>query len=77
MRFKWSRSKEMPNDVDLIVDGRKFAGWISYSTSYKKYYVTVFIAPMLRPSEFVTLREAMRYLRRTTAVLIIGGHYEL
>jgi len=76
MALEWMTGD--PNgDVDLRRD-KQLAGWVRYREGHYEAKVASTIAPELMPCEnakYVTLREAMRALKGTVAVILIGRDY--
>ena len=72
MQLKWTRGD--CGDIDLLNCG-KLAGWVQGREGYYDVCVSVNLAVELMPCEdrtFVTLRPAMRALKETVVVLLIG-----
>ena len=76
MRLKWKRGGG--RDVDLFNDGR-LAGWVARDDHPYEVNLSYSLSGDMMPCEnakYVTLRQAMRALRETVVVLLIGRGYE-
>ena len=66
-------------DVDLLTYGL-LAGWVRYMDGHYEVRIHSAIAKDRMPCEeqnFVTLRPAMRALKETVTILLIGREYEI
>mgnify|MGYP003653951786 CR=1 FL=1 len=75
MRLKWTNGGG--GDVDLFNDGR-LAGWVDGEVRPYEVHISYSLASDMMPcenAEYVTLREAMRALKETVVVLLIGREY--
>ena len=76
MELEWKHS--VGNDVDLFNDGR-LVGWVDGDNLPYEVHIAYALAGDMMPCEtakYVTLRPAMRALRETVVVLLIGRGYE-
>ena len=76
MRLEWKQGGG--DDVDLFDDGR-LVGWIDGDNHPYEVHITYNLSNDMMPCEktkFVTLRPAMRALRETVTILLIGRAYE-
>ena len=76
MELEWVRDKP---DIDLYYED-DLVGWVRYHSD-GPYTVTVsgcfgIATHPCEDQKYVTLREAMRALKATATVLLIGGHHE-
>ena len=75
MELEWKHS--VGNDVDLFNDG-KFVAWVDGDVRPYRVQITYTLAGDMMPcenAEYVTLRQAMRALRETVTILLIGESY--
>ena len=75
MRLKWVQGGG--DDVDLFNDGR-LVGWIDGDDRPYEVHIVHSLANDMMPcenAEYVTLRQAMRALKETVTVLLIGRDY--
>jgi len=78
MALEWMTG-DPDGDVDLLIN-KQLAGWVRYMDGHYEVRISSAIAKDLMPCEeqnFVTLREAMRALKATVTVLLIGREYEI
>lgn len=76
MQLKWLID-DADGDVNLLTYGL-LAGWVRYMDGHYEVRISSAIAKDLMPCEeqnFVTLREAMRALKETVTVVLIGRGY--
>ena len=76
MDLKWE--KDAGHGVDLYENGR-CVGWIDCSIYPYEVHIPVRVTSYTMPCEetkYVTLRKAMRALKETVTVLLIGRGYE-
>ena len=76
MRLEWKQGGG--EDVDLFDDGR-LVGWIDGDNRPYAVHIAYNLSNAMMPcenAEYVTLRPAMRALRETVVVLLIGRGYE-
>lgn len=75
MRLKWKQGGG--DDVDLFNDGR-IVGWVDGDNHPYEVHIIYSLAGDMLPCEkvkYVTLRQAMRALKETVTVLLIGRGY--
>lgn len=75
MRLKWKQGGG--DDVDLFNDGR-LVGWIDGDDHPYEVNISYSLSGDMMPCEevkYVTLRQAMRALKETVTVLLIGRGY--
>ena len=75
MELRWGRGGG--RDVDLFNDGR-LAGWVDRDDHPYEVHIVYSLAGDMLPcenAEYVTLRQAMRALKETVTVLLIGRGY--
>jgi len=75
MELKWVQGGG--DDVDLLNDGR-LAGWVDGDDHPYEVHIAYSLSGDMMPceeTEFVTLRQAMRALKETVTVLLIGREY--
>ena len=75
MRLEWRRGHG--KDVDLFNDGR-LAGWVNRDDHPYEVHIAHSLAKDMMPCEnvrYVTLRQAMRALKETVVILLIGREY--
>ena len=80
MELEWVKAPTS-SDIDLYADG-EFVGWIDgdYLPVYRVHIVGSLKAGVVLDyvgRDYVTLRKAMRALKDTVTVLLIGRSYEI
>ena len=75
MELRWGRGGG--RDVDLFNDGR-LAGWVDGDVHPYEVHISYSVSGDMMPCEnakYVTLRQAMRSLKETVVILLIGREY--
>lgn len=75
MRLKWTNGGG--GDVDLFNDGR-LVGWVDGDVHPYEVHIAHSLSNDMMPcenAEYVTLRQAMRALKATVVILLIGREY--
>ena len=75
MELKWRKNDAF--NVDLFNDGR-LAGWVDSEVHPYEVHIAYSLANDMMPCEevkYVTLRQAMRALKETVVILLIGRGY--